>query len=455
MAIVASILNWRPKTPFYYGWLILAMAALGTLAATGVSQVVLGGIQGFILEDMEWDRSTIALAALAGTWSSALLSPVVGRLADRYGPRWLMPFGLTVVGICFLALSLSSSIWQFFIPYIVARGISNPVLIGIVPRTAAVNFFRRKRNIALSLTGMSRPVTGAINIQIISAVAVAHSWRTAYRYLGALSFFLVLPLMVLMRRRPEDIGLLPDGAKHQESTEGASSVSGHGPNLGERGRGATRASRDLEFNWTASEAFRTRALWFVGICTALGTMGGSSIGFSMVLYLQEEVGISKAQAAGVLSVSTFMAISNLAWGYLADRFTPRWCLIVALVSTSATVLYLLTVSSLPTAFVFGVAWGIFTGSIGILEQMILAQYFGRASYGTITGTLSPLQTGALGLGPAMGALVRNATGTYRWLNVIVAGSYLLAALLIFLAKPPALPQRASTESPDRGGGVVT
>ncbi|MCE2463686.1 MAG: MFS transporter [Dehalococcoidia bacterium] len=440
---MTSILNWRPRTPFYYGWLILAMAALGTLAATGVSQVVLGGIQGFILEDMEWDRSTIALAALAGTWSSALLSPVVGRLADRYGPRWLMPFGLTVVGICLIGFSLCNSIWQFFIPYIVARGVSNPVLIGIVPRTAAVNFFRRKRNIALSLTGMSRPVTGAINIQIISAFAVAYSWRTAYRYLGALSFFLILPLMVLMRRRPEDIGLLPDGARPREIGEEPSPIDGHS------GHRSAIGNRDQEFNWTAKEAFRTRALWFVGICTALGTMGGSSIGFSMVLYLQEEVGISKAQAAGVLSISTFMAISNLGWGYLADRFTPRWCLIVAMVSASASVLYLLTVSSLPMALVFGLVWGIFTGSIGVLEQMILAQYFGRASYGTISGTLSPLQTGALGLGPAMGALVRNATGTYRWLNVIVAGSYLLAALLIFLARPPALPRRASTESPDR------
>ena len=438
MATLASLLNWRPNPPFYYGWLILAMAALGTLAATGVSQVVLGGIQGFILDDMDWDRSTIALAALAGTWSSALLSPVVGRLTDRYGPRWLMPFGLAIVGFSFLALASSHSVWQFFIPYIVARAVSNPVLIGIVPRTAAVNFFRRKRNIALSLTGMSRPVSGAINIQVISAIAVAHSWRTAYRYLGALSFVLVLPLMILMRRRPEDIGLLPDGARPRESAEEPTQISGHRTAVG---------SRDTEFNWTAREAFRTRALWFVGICTALGTMGGSGIGFSMVLYLQEEVGISKAQAAGVLSISTFMAISNLGWGYLADKFTPRLCLIVALVSTSAIVLYLLTVSSLPTAFVFGAMWGIFTGSIGVLEQMILAQYFGRASYGTISGALSPLQTGALGLGPAIGALVRNATGTYKWLNVIVAGSYLLAALLIFLARPPALPRRASVEAP--------
>ena len=446
MAIPASLLTWRPKTPFYYGWLILAMAALGTLAATGVSQVVLGGIQGFILEDMDWDRSTIALAALAGTWSSALLSPVVGRLADRYGPRWLMPFGLAIVGVSFIALSSSHSIWQFFIPYIVARAISNPVLIGIVPRTAAVNFFRRKRNVALALTGMSRPVSGAINIQIISAIAVGHSWRTAYRYLGALSFSLVLPLMILMRRRPEDIGLLPDGARPRELAEGPSQISGHDPNPGKSGHRATVENRDQEFNWTAKEAFRTRTLWFVGICTALGIMGGSGVGFSMVLYLQEEAGISKAQAAGVLSVSTFMAISNLGWGYLADKFTPRWCLIVALVSSSAIVLYLLTVSSLPAAFVFGAMWGIFTGSVGVLEQMILAQYFGRASYGTISGTLAPLQTGALGLGPAMGALVRNVTGTYRGLNVIVAGSYLLAALLIFLARPPALPRRASTEA---------
>lgn len=144
--------NWRPRTPFYYGWLVLVMACLATFAGSGVSQAVLGAMQDFISEDMGWNRSTIAFAATAGTWSAALMSPAIGRLADRYGPRWLMPAGLVIGGISFYALAGIQAVWHFYAAYIVGRSLSGQMLIGLVPRTAAVNFFRRRRNLALSLT---------------------------------------------------------------------------------------------------------------------------------------------------------------------------------------------------------------------------------------------------------------------------------------------------------------
>ena len=429
---LVAVLNWRPKTPVYYGWVILAMGALGTFVATGVSQVVLGGIQGFILDDMGWKRSTLALGVTIGTWSSGLMAPVVGKLTDRYGPRWLMPIGLIAAGVALLSLSGISALWQFYGAYILGRAVSNPTLIGVVPRTAAVNFFRKRRNIALSLVSMARPMSGAINIQIISFIAVRYGWRNAYRYLGVLGFCLVVPMALIMRRRPEDIGLLPDGERPAapseaerdfDTTTGAASL-------------PDQPATDLEVSWPAGEALRTGAFWLVASATVLGTMGASTIGFSMVPLLREEADLSTAQAAGVLSFSTFLALSNLGWGYLADRFTPRRCLLGVMVCSSGIVLYLFTVSSLPMAYVFGALWGTFTGSIGALEMMVLAQYFGRGSYGTITGALAPMQMTALGIGPSLGALSRDVTGSYREIDAAMVGVYLIAALCIFMARPP-------------------
>ena len=140
-----QLLNWYPPVPFYYGWFVLGLAGCATFAATGSSQVVLGGVQDFIIEDMGWSKSTLAFAATAGTWASGLITPIVGNLADRYGPRGLMPVGLLVAGIAFLLLSGIDSVVQYYVAYIMGRAISNPVLIGIVPRTAAVNFFFRRR----------------------------------------------------------------------------------------------------------------------------------------------------------------------------------------------------------------------------------------------------------------------------------------------------------------------
>ena len=105
MSVVSAIADWRPRTPFYYGWLVLGTAALGTFAGTSVSQVVLGGIQNLIIEEMQWDRTTIALAATAGTFAAGAMSPFAGRLADRYGPRGPMTVGVLVVSVCLFALA--------------------------------------------------------------------------------------------------------------------------------------------------------------------------------------------------------------------------------------------------------------------------------------------------------------------------------------------------------------
>ena len=147
---------------------------------------------------------------------SGVVAPVAGRLADRYGPRWLMPIGTILLGLCLYALGGVTTVWQFFVLAVLGRAISQPLLIGIVPRTLAVNFFLERRNLALAFIGIFRPVNAAINIQAISIIAVNQGWRTAFRYLGILSFILTIPLALVIRRRPEEIGLLPDGARVRE-----------------------------------------------------------------------------------------------------------------------------------------------------------------------------------------------------------------------------------------------
>ena len=251
-----------------------------------------------------------------------------------------MPLATIAMAVSFFTLSQGRRVWHFYAAYIFGRGLGNPILIGVVPRTVAVNFFRRRRNLALALNSLNRPIGSAINIQIIAVIAARYSWRVAYRYMGILSLAMVIPLIIIMRRRPEDIGLLPDGAKPTLST------------LSREGGGGTGASVrevDPEFSWASGEAMRTKAFWLIGMTTVLALLGAATIGFAMVPYLRDEADMSTAQAAGVLSLSTFLAIGVLGWGYLADKVTPRRLLIFVLVASSALVIYLLSVDSLTTA----------------------------------------------------------------------------------------------------------
>ena len=432
--MLTRLFNWRPRTPFYYGWLILGITSLATFGATGVSQVVLGGIQVYITDDTGWDPSTLSYAATAGTWCSGLIAPLIGRMADRYGPRWLMSSGLLIAGVCYLLLAGVSAVWQFYAAYVIARAVSNPVLIGLVPRTAAVNFFRRRRNLTLAMVSTFRPIAGAINIQLFALIALTQTWRDGFRYLGIFSLALVIPVILLMRRRPEDIGLLPDGATSAPVASDSSSA----------GRTATPPS---EASWSVREAARTRAYWLIVATACVGTLASSSVGFSLVPYLVESAGLSVAAAAGVLSFGTVLSLANVVWGVLSDRFTPRRCLVVTMVGSGVLLASLTMVDSLAEALMFALVWGVFSGAVGSMENMMLAQYYGRESYGSLLGMFSPFQTAALGLGPTLASVLRNVSGSYDLQYIVMVGAYLTSAFLLYFARPP---QRALTTQSEAG-----
>jgi sugar phosphate permease len=437
LTLLHRALDWRPPVPFYYGWLILFTGALGTFVATTLAGVVFGGIQGLIADEMNWSRSSIGITAAAGVWGSGLLAPFIGKVADRHGPRWLMPVGTLILGGCLYALGGISTIWQFFLFAVIGRAISQPLLIGLVPRTVAVNFFDRRRNLALAFTGLFRPFTSAINIQIISNVAVTRGWRTSFRYLGIASLILTIPLFIVMRRRPEDIGLSPDGAAPVDATaledrEG-----------GVRTPGARETSAQGQRDWSAKEVMRTKTFWLIALTSLVSVTAGSGIQFNMVPYFQESANLSTIQGAGVLSVSTFLSLASLGWGALADKITPRRCIIAAMIGATAATMFLLTVSNLATAYAFGIVWGLVSAGSDILIYMVLAQYFGRNSYGTISGILRPFEAGGLGLGMTLGTLSFDLTRTYKWLILGSIAAHGVAAVLVFLAKPPAEPRRAS------------
>ncbi len=418
----------------------MAATGLGNFVAASVAGVVLGGIQGLIVQDTRWSRTTIGFSASVGVWMSGVVAPVAGRLADRYGPRWLMPIGTILLGLCLYALGGVTTVWQFFVLAVLGRAISQPLLIGIVPRTLAVNFFLERRNLALAFIGIFRPVNAAINIQAISIIAVNQGWRTAFRYLGILSFILTIPLALVIRRRPEEIGLLPDGVRRREEPAALPGQPQPGTGVATAARPGNLSNEPQEHPWTAREALRTRAYWLVATTAFLGTTANTTIGFNIVPYLVEEAGLTTTQAAGVLSLGTVLSLGNLGWGYLADRITPRWCVLAAMVTSAASVLFLFQVNSVLSAYIFGIVWGLSSGTSGVLISMIIAQYFGRTNYGSIGGTLRPFEAGGLGLGQSLGAVIYDIAGSYRLLVWTALCAHLLGGIFIILARAPAPPQ---------------
>ena len=422
--------GWRPRTPFHYGWLILATGILANFSGVGFTSIVLGGIQTIISADTGWSSNHIALATTAGSWSFALSTPILGALADRYGPRVLMPLAALVAGVSYLAISSADALWQFYMAIIIGRSLGEVALMGIVPRTAVVNFFNRRRNLALGLMSVAFPIGAAITIQIFSLLSDSVGWRIIYRfYLGMFAFAMVLPLFLTMRRKPEDIGLLPEG----EATLSANidiAYSQTSPSIP-----STIPIR--ETNWSTKEVVKTSTFWLLVITSGLGSMIFGAVVFQIVPYL-EASGLSRGVSSVALSLAVVVAsVLSPGWGYLADRIHPRHLALFAAPMAGIAMSLVLVSGGGALGFAMLIIWAAFFGGmLFVLNTAVLVQYFGRTSFGSISGLMTFFTMVSLGLGPTLSSLIVATGSGYNILFVIVTVTHYVALFLYYKARQP-------------------
>ena len=235
-------------------------------------------------------------------------------MADRYGPRLLTTLGLIIVGCCLLVISATNnnSLLQFIIPYVIARSISNPFLIGVVPRVATVNFFRRWRKLPLPYRAWPGRWAAAINIQIISLIALNQSWRAAYGYVGVFLLLLALPVFLTMRGRRRKSGCCPTA---RATRLGRAPVAvGVGPPRAWNPNSAGPPGR----------AMRTRAYWCIAGTAVFAIIASAGSGYILVPYLvsQSGPGLSNPQAVGVGSLGAVLAMTTLVWGIYGRQAGP-------------------------------------------------------------------------------------------------------------------------------------
>jgi MFS family permease len=412
--------------PFFYGWIIVAISMVAGFFSAGVSNITMAVVLKPISDDLGWSRALTAAAVTMGALLGGALSPLFGPIADRLGPRVLLPSGGALVGLLAIGVSLSTEPWQFYATFVPARALTEFLLCGVVPFTAVANWFHVKRPRVIGLVAMSVPL-GASALSLVYQFFVAHyGWRSAFLALGfSLWVFVVIPGAIFLRRQPEDLSLTPDGDSLVPHYDG--------PAL----PGKEREKFVTERSWTRREAMRTGTLWLLVTSTFLASLGTGGVAFHTVAYLTD-VKIAPAVAAGALSIMALSgAMGNGLWGAVAERIEPRR-LNVATMVLSAGAVALLTQVRVPfAAYVFAVLFGLNARGAAVLTQILLARYFGRRSYGAISSVLDPFHKGGLGLGALFAGMAFDFTGNYRTIFSLFLGNYLVSALLIFLARRPA------------------
>lgn len=407
----------RPR--LFFGWYI-ALASYAIHVLNG--GLLFHAFSAYILPlqaEFGWSR-----AAVSGVFSmvraeSGILGPLQGWLIDRYGPRTVMRVGIFLFGLGYLAFSYIESLSQFYLAFaLIALGSSFGGFISIA--TTITNWFVRQRSTVLGIT-MTGMGVGGLLVPIIIWSLTEYGWRTTAFYSGLLIWLVGLPCTQLMRHRPEQYGLRPDGDAEVLDKEG-------------------HVVADSEVQFSARQALRTPTFWFLsaGHSAALFVVG--TVLVHQIPHMIEHVGLTPEQAAAnVTLLVAFSIAGQLSGGWVGDRVDKRWTMIACMwMHAIALVFFAYADSQLDTmlfAVLHGTAWGV----RGTLINTIRADYFGRAAFATISGFASLVIMVGMTAGPLFAGFLHDALGDYQRAFVIMAGLSALGSIFLWLARKPEAP----------------
>jgi MFS transporter, OFA family, oxalate/formate antiporter len=413
---------WIGKRPFY-GWVIVAVSSMTQFTQGVVSQgfsTYLGPLQ----QEFGWSKALLAGPRSVTTVENSILGPIEGFLMDKLGPRNMVAIGTFLMGLGLILFGLTHSLWMYYLSNVIITLGSG--LQGLLVLSVAINsWFRRKRTLAQSLMGLGYAMAGVVGVPVLVFTQTTMGWRTSAIATGLIIWAVGFPCSMLLRRNPEQHGLLPDGAPAVPAISADS-----------------KKSPAAEYDFTLREALRTRAFWLLALGQALSGLAMGVTQVHLFLHLEQGVGLSPATSALVWSVTSISNIpARLLGGFLGDKLAKNLILAAATVSIAAAILILGLAGSLTTVMVFALLYGIGWGARTPVTSAIQGEYFGRRSQGIIRGWLQSFTVPFTVAAPIVAGYLADLQGSYRMTFVIMAFISLAGACAIFLATAPKQPHR--------------
>lgn len=411
----------RPQGRVFYGWwIVLSSSGVQWLAAVLWMQSY-GAYMVLLQQDFGWSKAMVAGAFALTRIESGILGPLQGWLVDRFGPRAILTIGTVLFGVGFILFSQVESLLTFYLTFaLIALGASLGGFATLM--VAIVNWFSRHRSkaIAVSQLGFS---LGGLSVPLIIWALEAFGWRTTAVISGALVLIVGLPLVQVVRHRPESHGELADG--------GASALGGPGAHFA------------LHGDFTARQAMRTRSFWLISLGHALALLTVSSMMVHLVPHLTEGMGYSLSTAGMVVAVLTaFQLLGQLSGGYLGDLFNKRLICGICMFAHAGGLLLVTYADSMAGVLAFTLLHGLAWGTRGPLMVSLRADYFGPTSFGTIMGFSSLIVMLGMSGGPIIAGVMADVSGDYQSGFTLLASLSLMGSLCFFAATPPEVPEPA-------------
>jgi len=412
------------RLPFFYGWIIIAVTfvtmAIGVNARTAFSLFFPP-----IVDEFGWERGVTAGAFSFGFVVSAAVSPLIGRMMDRFGPRAVMELGVALMAGGLLLAPLTTQPWHLYLTIGVMVG-AGSICLGYSGQSLFLPYwFSRRRGLAMGFAFAGVGIGSMTLLPWVQHMIEQTGWRTACTAMGIVVLVVLAPINLLLRKRPEDIGLLPDGDAAPTATS-AKPVS----NI-----------VDPEWagiDWTLARALRTARFWWI----SLGYFGGLYIWYAVQVHQTKyllDIGFSPGVAVWALGVVSLLGIpGQIALGHLSDRVGREWiwsasCAGFAICFAALIALKFFPV--LPLVWIMVLGQGALGYGFTSIMGAVVAEIFQGKHFGSIFGCVMLASLAGGAAGPWVTGALHDLTGNYTLAFAIGIGISALSAFAIWTASP--------------------
>jgi MFS family permease len=389
------------RLPFYYGWVMLALAALAMVGTLPGRTQGLGLITESLLTDLKLDRVTFAQMNLWATLLGALFCLGFGRLQDQLGSRVVLTTLALLLGGVVLMMSAVTTAPMLFVLLTLTRGLGQSAL-SITSLTMVGQWFNRRLNLAMGIYSVLLSMGFMAAFPVVGDAVQRHGWRGPWATIGWVLVLGLAPLgLLLARRGPESLGLKMEsgGPKSEAATEN-------------------------DFTWL--NALRTPAFWVFALASSTYNLVASGIGL-----FNESILAERGFAAGIYYRSLVITamtslVGNLLGGWLAEKWSVKRLMAMAMGLLAGALAGIPWLRAVWQVDIFAVVMGVAGGFVIVIFFSFWARTYGRAQLGRIQGTAQMLTVLASALGPLVLAKCHAWTGSYATVF------YLLAVVVIGL-----------------------
>ena len=397
----------RKSDPGFIGWRMVAVGFFVDFIAVGFFFYSYGVFFKAIATEFGDSRLGVSIGTTVTMGVGAVLSPFIGQALDRYPLRNVITTGAVVMGTGFLLLGFVETPLQFYLVLGIFIGFGSGAMGQLATSKLVSNWFVMKRGTALGIAATGISVSGVIMPAISALIIAEYGWRNGFMTYGVITLLVVVPIVLrFVISRPEDVGLLPDGAEDKATLPPPK------PKLKTR------------------EFLRDPNFWFLTTTIGLLFCIQSATLIHMVPRLTD-MGMSLITASSVASGAAFFGIlGKLVYGMLVDRWDVRYALWLGIAFQLVGQLLMFTENY--WIFLAGACFfGFGMGGIVPMQGAVVGAAFGRDSFGKVLGAMRPFMSVIHLLGVPFAGWVFDVTGTYEPAFLTFLGLYVITALVVY------------------------